>query len=118
MSLDVYLYATTACESCGHITPTRHAVYSANITHNLNRMATEAGIYEPLWRPDEHGITRAAQLVEPLRAGLVRMKANPRHFKTFDASNGWGLYVNFVPWLERYLAACEEHPDAVVEVSR
>src|SRR5690606_2662000 len=26
-------------------------VYSANITHNLGKMAYEAGIYEALWRP-------------------------------------------------------------------
>ena len=34
-------------------------VYSANITHNLNTMADEAGIYKHLWRPDEIKITKA-----------------------------------------------------------
>ena len=41
-------------------------VYSANITHNLTKMADEAGIYECLWRPEEIGITKAGQLIEPL----------------------------------------------------
>ena len=118
MSLDVYLYATTACESCGHITPTRHAVYSANITHNLGRMAAEAGIYDCLWRPDEHGITRASQLIEPLRNGLVVMRADRARFEAFNSPNGWGLYENFVPWVARYLEACEAHPTATVEVWR
>ena len=118
MSLDVYLYEVTACESCGHLTPTRRVLYSANTTHNLNRMAQEAGIYEALWRPDEHGLTRAAQLVEPIRAGLALMKADPWRFKAFDSPNGWGLYEHFVPWIERYLAACVEHQTATVEVSR
>jgi len=28
-------------------------IYSANITHNLGKMANKAGIYEALWRPGE-----------------------------------------------------------------
>jgi hypothetical protein len=46
-------------------------VYTANITHNLNRMAKEAGIYKHLWRPDEIGITLAGELIEPLQSGLA-----------------------------------------------
>ena len=45
-------------------------VYSRNITHNLNKMAEAAGIYTVLWRPDENGITKAHQCIEPLRTGL------------------------------------------------
>jgi len=33
-------------------------------------------------------------------------------------NNGWGLYEDFVPWIERYLAACEEYPEAIIRVSR
>ena len=107
MSLDVFLTKTIPTE-----------VYSANITHNLGKMADEAGIYDVLWRPDENGITTAGQLIEPLRAGLERLKADPGHYQQFNAKNGWGLYEHFVPWLEKYLAACQEHPDALVSVSR
>ena len=39
MSLDVYLMVDN------------ERVYDANITHNLNSMASEAGCYEALWRP-------------------------------------------------------------------
>jgi hypothetical protein len=81
-------------------------------------MAEEVGIYEYLWYPEEIGITEAKQLIEPLRAGLKLMKRDPARFKEFDSPNGWGLYVNFVPWIEKYLAACEEYPDALIEVSR
>jgi hypothetical protein len=52
MSLDVWLTATRPCE-----------VYSDNITHNLGEMADAAGIYKALWRPEEIGITKAAELV-------------------------------------------------------
>lgn len=93
-------------------------VYSANITHNLGAMAREAGIYEHCWRPDEIGITKAGQLIEPLRAGLALMKADPPRFEKHNAKNGWGLYEHFVPWVEKYLAACEENPTADVRVSR
>lgn len=107
MSLDVYLTA---------VRPT--TVYDSNITHNLGAMAHEAGIYKHLWRPEELGITKAAQLIEPLTAGLALMKADPARFKQHDAANGWGVYAQFVPWIEQYLAACVENPDADVRVSR
>ena len=125
MSLDVYLHERrrfdVTCQHCGQPTPAEapgEEVYQANITHNLNRMAEAAGIYQHCWRPEELGITTARELIEPLRAGLAKLKADPAHFETFNASNGWGLYKDFVPWVERYLAACEAHPDAVVTVSR
>lgn len=93
-------------------------VYSDNITHNLTAMAEAAGIYRELWRPEEIGITKAAQLIEPLKAGLVKLKANPAEYEKHDAPNGWGQYKNFVPFVENYLAACEQYPDADVRVWR
>lgn len=118
MSLDVYLVKKIpACECCGREAE-EQSLYDANITHNLGKMAEEAGIYKHLWRPEEIGITMAGQLIEPLSRGLELMKEEPEHFKKFDSPNGWGLYVHFVPWIEKYLEACKEHPDAEIEVSR
>jgi hypothetical protein len=93
-------------------------VFSANVTHNLNRMAQEAGIYEYLWRPDEIRVTTAAQLIEPLRAGLAILESDPDRFKAHNPENGWGSYDDFVPWVRRYLGACERWPEAKVSVSR
>lgn len=93
-------------------------VYSANITHNLGGMASKAGLYEPLWRPDEIGITHAHQLIEPLRAGLKKLRANPDHFKQFNPKNGWGDYAGLVRFTQEYLEACERYPHAEVSVSR
>lgn len=107
MSLDVHLTK---------VMPTD--VYWSNITHNLGEMAEEAGIYNALWRPDEIGITQAAQLIEPLQAGLSLLKSDPVRFKKFNASNGWGTYEHFVPFVEKYLEACQDNPDAEVSVSR
>jgi hypothetical protein len=113
MSLDVYL-KMPACPHCGHSSEG----WSANITHNLTAMADEAGIYKEVWRPEEVGITKASQLIEPLRKGIGLMKADRARFELHNSPNGWGLYENFLPWLEEYLKACEDNPDAEVEVSR
>lgn len=125
MSLDVYLtYHTTEeieCERChgkGQVLPDPDDVFESNITHNLNRMAKEAGISQHLWHPDAIGITKAAELIEPLTAGLALLRSDPARFKAFDASNGWGRYGHLVTFVEEYLAACKRHPDADVSVSR
>lgn len=93
-------------------------VYSANITHNLNKMAREATLYEYLWRPDEIGITKASQLIQPLRGGLAFLRREPERFKKFNPENGWGSYEGLVRFVENYLEACETHPEAEVSVSR
>ncbi len=93
-------------------------VYSANITHNLGNMANAAGIYAALWRPEEIGITHAHQLIEPLRAGLERLRSDPDHFKQFKPENDWGDYSGLVEFTHNYLSACENYPQATVSVSR
>jgi len=93
-------------------------VYSANITHNLNSMADEAGIYRHLWRPDEIEITKAEQLIEPLRVGLELLKSDPERFSKFNPENGWGTYEGLVRFVENYLQACVSYPSAEVQVSR
>ena len=108
MSLDVYLTYEDQEESA----------YWANITHNLAQMADAAGIYYHLWRPGEIGIKKAIQLITPLYEGLQRLKTWPQAFRQLNASNGWGTYEHFVPWIEQYLTACCQHPYADVEVSR
>jgi hypothetical protein len=124
MSLDVALLGppeTVTCYcSCGHQheRENREALFEANITHNLNTMAEAAGIYKHLWRPDEIGVTTASQLIEPLRAGVAMMRADPERFEKLNAPNGWGTYDDFLPWVESYLAACEEYPDATVRADR
>lgn len=80
-------------------------------------MAGEAGIYECLWHPERVGVVTASQLIEPLANALKAMREDPERFKKFDASNGWGTYAKFVPWLEHLLAACVRTPDAIVSVS-
>ena len=118
MSLDVDLIVVKpACGRCGR-DEERDVVFEANITHNLNTMAEAAGIYKHLWRPEEIGITTAKELIEPVSKGLDDMRERPDYYKQFNSPNGWGLYKHFVPWIEKYLQACIDYPNSLVEVSR
>ena len=107
MSLDFYLSAVRKVE-----------IFSRNITHNLGKMATEAGIYKCLWRPDENEFKYARDIIPILREGLEKLKKDPDHYKQFNSPNGWGMYEHFVPFVEDILRMCEENPDAEISVSR
>ncbi len=107
MSLDVYLEEMRMTD-----------IYHANITHNLNDMAKEAGIYMHLWRPDEIGITKARELVAPLTEGLALLRSDPERFRQFTPENGWGSYEGLVKFIQNYLDACHENPEAAVRVWR
>ena len=106
MSLNVTLRAMRMTE-----------IFRGNYTHNVGKMASAAGIYQAVWRPEELGITLAGQLIEPLRAGVEKMESDPDKFKKLNPANGWGSYAPFLAWLKEYLAACEENPLAEVSVS-
>lgn len=115
MSLDVSLYINV---DTGGDKMKRISLFDANITHNLSEMAEEAGIYEHLWRSEEIGAAQAKDISNAVEKGLSLMKNDPARFKKFDDPNGWGLYKHFIPWIEKYLVALKEHPNAYIEVSR
>lgn len=93
-------------------------VYHGNITHNLSKMAKEADLYEYLWRPDEHGIKKAGELILALVLGIKTLASNPEKFKEFNPSNGWGDYDGFLQFVVEYFHACSKYPEANVSVSR
>lgn len=108
MSLDISLIKMKEME-----------VYETNITHNLNTMASHAGIYEVIWRPEElFEKPLASDLIEPLERGLAELKAKPDYFQQFNPDNDWGSYNGFVMFVEGYLKACKKDPDAWVDISR
>jgi hypothetical protein len=111
VSLDFYL-EVPGCPHCG---ANGGSVYQSNITHNLNSMFEEAGVYDILWRGD--GL-RAGDVLPRLDHALTLMKAEPEHFRKFDAPNGWGTYAHAVPWLEDIVDACRKHPAATIRCSR
>lgn len=108
MSLDVYLTDPETDEE----------LFTANITHNLGKMASAAGIYQIVWRPEEVGIMAAGQLIERLTVGIDLMATEREWFEGFNAPNDWGKYEHFLPWLQDYLKACRNYPFAKVRTSR
>lgn len=106
MSLDVYLNSNNEC------------VFEYNITHNLNKMADAAGIYQTLWRPEEIGAVHSKDIIEHLKHGLIELVTRCSHYKTFEPANGWGTYEGLVKFVTAYLTACCEYPEALIEVSR
>jgi hypothetical protein len=93
-------------------------LYSRNITHNLLKMAMAARIGECIWFPEEAGISTAGELIAPLTKGLQQLVAEPEKYRKFNPENGWGTYEVFVEFVEDYLGACKEYPDAGIEASR
>ncbi len=140
MSLDVTLYRNyhVSYDLGKTLEPKIEEVYSANITHNLREMADKAGIYEALWRPhrlklgynipedardaeyefEEANPSEAHEIIPIIEKGLADLKARPEYFEKFNSDNGWGMYVNFVPFVEKYLYALKEYPDARIEIWR
>lgn len=113
MSLDVDLMVTQ---------PT--SVYSANITHNLNKMAMEVKLgggltlYDVLWRPDEHGMVFARDIADHLDVGWNILLSDPEKFKKFNPENGWGSYDGLCNFVYNYRNACWDQPDAELSISR
>lgn len=122
MSLDVSLYSkekkTVMCYSCMHEHEEQEMLYDANITHNLGKMAGEAGIYKALWRPEEIGAKYAKDIIDIVEKGLSDLKSRPEYFEQFNSQNGWGMYKNFVPFVEEYLDALKQYPNSEIYVSR
>ena len=140
MSLDVTLYRNYHVSYDGGKTleEKQEDVYSANITHNLGKMAGEAGLYKALWRPyqlkegynipeddyqaeykfEEENLVRAYEIIPIIEKGLEDMLARPKHYETFNSPNGWGMYEHFIPFIEQYLEALKEYPESFVDCDR
>jgi hypothetical protein len=107
MSLDVWLRAKR---------PT--TVHKFNITHNLNDMAQACGLYEVMWRPKEIGVTTAEQAIPFLRSGIKCLTERRDELRALEPDNGWGTWESLFDAATGYLAACQENPDAEIEVWR
>ncbi len=140
MSLDVTLYRNYHVSYDGGKTleERQEDLYSANITHNLGKMAGEAGLYEALWRPhrlkegynipegdhdaeyefEEENLVRAYEIIPIIEKGLEDMLARPKHYETFNSPNGWGMYKHFIPFIEQYLEALKEYSESFVDCDR
>ena len=107
MSLDFYLQY--------EIDDNEIEVFDANITHNLNEMAKQVGIYEALWHHTRINAVYAKDIIGKLDSGYNQLVADPAKYKKFDSPNGWGKYDNFVPFVKKVLDACEKYPNAKIK---
>ena len=92
------------CSCCDSI------VFSRNITHNLNEMAIEAGIYKELWHPEEINCIYAKDIIIALREGLKKLKKNP----DYDC----GIYDDFLYFVEEVYEACKKYPKCRIIANR
>jgi len=107
MSLDLDLY----CKHCNQ------SVKSFNITHNLNKMAMEVGMYEAMWRPEELNYNKII-IKEKLKNGIMQLLDNPVKFKKMNPENGWGTYEGLLKVATGYLEALNEHPECEIRADR
>lgn len=125
MSLDFYLeskkktISRCICRECGdeHSYKSRDSLFETGITHNLTDMAAAAGIYKCLWHPYDNGYKKAKHIIKKLEKGLSLLKEKPDFFKQYNSSNGWGLYKDFVPFVQECLEACKKYPNAIISTS-
>ena len=121
MGLDIDLIGEekeTVCYACNQKHKEKETLFNTNITHNLGEMAREAGIYKALWRPEEIDAKIAKDIIDIVESGLIDLKAGQNTSGNLTVQTGGGTYKHFVPFVEEYLKALKEYPDAEIEISR
>lgn len=121
MSYDVYLYEPCPQQpclcTCHEGGPSEVRVFDSNYTSNCSMMWDAAGCPLREWACDKRGVRTAETLIEPLRAAIAAMEADPAKYEAMNPDNGWGSYQTVLPWLRSILSACEQHPKARLHVS-
>lgn len=88
------------------------------LTHNLAAMAYQAGLYGVLWRPSEHGVQVAGQMISRLERGLAMLLLHRKTLVKLEPSNGWGTLGHLEASAKKVLQAAKEHPNAQVFAER
>jgi len=85
MSLDATIYVEV---DTGGKEPLELEIYRCNITHNLNEMAMEAGIYEELWHPEKIKAEYASKVNGKDGGGCLTVK---NWWRLFTGNDGVGF---------------------------
>jgi len=68
-------------------------------------------------RPPEWSGRSCKEMYPILMQGISLLTIFPQKYKTFEPVNGWGTVETTTAFLEKIAANCEQHPDAVLEVT-
>lgn len=110
MSLAVFVNPPQ-CTCCGH-TPTG---VQLSVMHNLAPLARELRAYDTLWHPV---VTSAWQMRPLLQATAQALAERRQELAPRWNDHDCGTYVELEAFVQAYLCACLEHPNATIEVSR
>jgi hypothetical protein len=118
MSYDITLETTPVEEECHHCDGTGRVTSSDeltwwNYTSNCSGMWRKAGADLAAFE----GKT-AGECAPVLAAAIDAMKADPEPYRAINPSNGWGDYDSLLSSLRTLLRDFEDHPEAIVRVSR
>ena len=84
-----------------------------NITYNIRPMMVAAS---DVGFSDLHDM-RCFEAAPILAHAWREMRRNPARYRRFEASNGWGTYDQFMPYLTRFYAMARLHPNGIIRVS-
>lgn len=93
-------------------------VWGANITHNVGKIAREAGFYECIWQADTVGIEFAKGNITHLRSALGAFYSDYDKLAKLNPENGWGSIDGLIDFTKNYLDACIKHPNARISIHR
>lgn len=106
MSLYIWLYVDTGAGE-------RIGTDGLNITHNVARMWSKAGVYDALYE-SAGAEARTTQLA--LESGIGNMLCDPDAFRALNPPNGWGDYDGALRFLREWADECRKHPRALIGV--
>lgn len=98
--------------------------WSANITHNLGKMASNIpvsgyySLYDVMWHPEDNNIKDTTTLLKYLIEGLKYMIDHRKDLLQYNSENGWGTYEDLMKFTLNYKQHCEDNPDCEISVSR
>ena len=119
------------------VTTETNEVFSTNITHNLNGMASKCGLYEAMWRPykllneydkdfdrdeeyqfENENRVLCSDIIEHLEKGIEELKNNRETYEAYNPPNGWGSYDGLLETAIYLYLACCEYPEGEILTSR
>ena len=62
--------------------------------------------------------TKAKQIAIPLTKALIYINTHEKELSEYNPENGWGSYYSLKDFVEQYLIACCDYPNARIKICR